>query len=67
MTEPRFPGAAVQLTGEDGSVIAIMARAVRALRRAGATDEEVREFSAEALSGDYDNVLATCARWADVS
>jgi hypothetical protein len=67
MTAPRFPDAAVQLTGEDGNAIMIIGRVSRALRRAGATDEEVREFSAEAMSGDYDNVLATCMRWADVS
>jgi hypothetical protein len=38
----------------------------RALRDAGASEEEVSRFHAEATSGDYDNLLQTCMRWVHV-
>jgi hypothetical protein len=28
---------------------------------------EIDEFIDEAMSGDYDNLLATCTRWVNVS
>jgi len=36
-----------------------------ALRKAGLKDE-IPEFTAEAMSGDYDALLRTCMRWVDV-
>lgn len=66
-TEPRFPDITVQLTGEDGNAFVIVTRIAGALRRGGATQEEVDEFIHEATSGDYDNVLATVQRWVDVA
>lgn len=53
----------VQLTGEDGNAFGIMAAVVRGMRKAGATPVEVAEFQKEAMSGDYDNLLATAMRW----
>ena len=67
MTENiRHPEIEVQLTGTDGDAMALVATVGRALRRAGLAGE-VDEFRTEALSGDYDNVLATCMRWVSVS
>ena len=57
----------MQLTGEDGNAFAILARVTRAMRRAGISDEERDAFYAEATSGDYDHLLATCMRWVDVA
>jgi hypothetical protein len=65
--QPFFPEAEVELGYQDGSTPAIVARMRRALRRAGATEEHLALFQREALSGTYDNVIATCMRWADVS
>jgi hypothetical protein len=60
--EPRFPDLHVQLTGTDGNAFAIMGAVSRVLPR------ELRdEFREEAMSGDYDNLLATCCRWVSVS
>jgi hypothetical protein len=64
---PRFPEAKVQLTGGDGNAHVIMAKVRNALRRAGAPGDAIEEFTREAMAGDYDHVLATCMRWADVS
>lgn len=68
MTAPdiRYPNVDVQLTGEDGNAFAILGRVQRALRREGVPATEVSEFFTEATAGDYDHLLATCARWVDV-
>ena len=47
--------------------VAIFMKVRRALERGGATRQQVDVFMTEVKSGDYDNVLATCMRWADVS
>ena len=62
----RFPGVVVQLTGIDGNAMVIIGTVTRALRRGGATSADIEEFMAEAMSGDYDNVLTTCMRWVEV-
>ena len=62
----KYPDIAVQLTGRDGNAMSIVSTVAAALRRNGHRDE-VDAFVHEALSGDYDNVIATAARWVDVS
>lgn len=52
----------LKLVGEDGNAFAILGRARRALRRGGRADL-VETFTKECTSGDYDNLLATCARY----
>ena len=64
---PKYPGVSVQLTGEDGNAFFIIGRVRQALRRAGVPIEEVDQFSNEAMSGDYDNVLRTAMRWVEVA
>jgi hypothetical protein len=66
MTTPIYEEVEVQLTGEDGNAMSIMANVGRALKKAHATPEEVTEFYAEAMSGDYDNVLRTAMKWVTV-
>lgn len=66
-TAIKFPEVEVQLTGEDGNAMGIVARVRRALRDGGATAAEIKEFSDDALSGDYDHVLATAMQWVSVS
>ena len=60
------PEITVQLTGTDGNAFAVIGTVTRALRRAGVSKEERDQFSKEAMSGDYDNVLATCFKWVEV-
>ncbi len=61
----RHPEITVQLTGNDGNAYAILAAVRTALRTAGHNDE-VAAFLAEATSGDYAHLLATCMRWVTV-
>ena len=65
-TGPKFKDVTVQLVGEDGNAFAIMARVSQALRRAGATQEELDQYMSESTSGDYDNLLRTAMKWVNV-
>ncbi|AYD82073.1 helix-turn-helix DNA-binding domain protein [Mycobacterium phage Saguaro] len=64
---PRFPHVHVELVGQDGNAMSIIGRVAAALRGGGADTREVNQFVNEAMSGDYDNVIATACRWVEVS
>jgi hypothetical protein len=61
----RYPDVEVQLTGQDGNAFAVLGTVRKALMDAGYGDD-VEAFLAEATSGDYDHLLATCMRWVTV-
>lgn len=63
MSEPRYPDICVPLSGEDGNAMFIIGRARKTAKRAGVPSEDLDEFTNEAMSGDYDNVLQTVMRW----
>ena len=65
-TGPKYPEISVRLVGEDGNAFAILGNMQKALRRGGVPKEEIDEFMAEAMSGDYDHLLQTCMAWVDV-
>lgn len=67
MTAPKFPDIHVQLTGTDGNVFAIMGRVEDALKKAGATRDQISAFFTEMQAGDYDDALRTVMRWVRVS
>ena len=56
----------VQLTGEDGNAFAIMAQVQKALRKAGATREDIDKYIEESMSGEYDNLLRTAMDYVKV-
>jgi hypothetical protein len=56
----------VQLSGNDGNAFAILGRVQAALRKAGASQEAIRDFLDEAKSGDYDHLLQTAMKWVNV-
>ena len=56
----------VKLTGRDGNAFMIIGLCSRALKDHGQADK-VEAFRKEAMSGDYDNVLATAAKYCDIS
>jgi len=58
---------AVQLSGNDGNAFAIIAQVNRALRDAGATPEEIKQYQQESMSGDYDNLLRVAMDWVNVA
>ena len=53
----------VQLSGNDGNAFAIMGAVKSALKKAGATREELDEYLKDSMSGDYDNLLRVAAKW----
>lgn len=55
----------VKLTDEDGNAFAIMARVRKALRENGQSDK-VADFLREATSGDYDHLIQTCFKYAEI-
>jgi hypothetical protein len=60
------PRPRVKLSGTDGNAFAILGRMRDALRKAGASREQVQAFLDEATVGDYDNLLATCGKYAEI-
>jgi hypothetical protein len=62
---PRFPDIHVDLLGQDANAAGMIGRTMKALRRGGATADDIAAFMDEATSGDYDNVIQTIGRWAD--
>lgn len=63
---PRFPQVVVKLSGEDGNPFGIIGRVRRAMRKAGATPEEIEAFTNDAQAGDYQHVLQTAMDWVEV-
>ena len=57
----------VELIGHDGNAFAIMGRVRSALKKAGATEEELTQYSNESMSGDYDNLLQVAMQWVEVA
>ena len=67
MADVRFPNVEVNLLEGSGNAFAILGKVGKALRKGGASEEEVKEFMDEAKSGDYDHLLQTCMKWAEIS
>lgn len=61
----KHPQVHVQLVGRDGNAFAILGRVCTAMRKAGVADQEVKQFTREATSGDYNHLLRTCMQWVD--
>lgn len=65
--EVRHPEIEVELIGSDGNAFAVLGNVKAALKRGGVPQEEIDEFLAEAMSGDYDHLLQTVMAWVEVS
>lgn len=64
--EPKYPQVKVKLVGEDGNAFAILGRVARAMRLAGLSEEQRKEFNDKATAGDYDHLLQTVMRYVTV-
>lgn len=58
----KYPHISIPLEGEDGNAFAILGRVTKIMRRNGLADK-VDEFTTEATSGDYGNLLRTVVAW----
>jgi hypothetical protein len=56
----------VKLVGEDGNAWNILSRVSRAMKAAGIPKAIIDQFIAEATAGDYDHLLQTVMRYAEV-
>ena len=56
----------LELVGQDGNAFNVLGLARRAARNAGWTKEKIDAFLNEAMSGDYNHLLATCMEHFDV-
>lgn len=56
---------AYSLVGVDGNAYSIMDYTAKAMRRAGFNKDEIDSMYAEAMSGDYNNLICICADWID--
>ena len=56
----------VKLVGEDGDAFSIMGSVKQALRRAGADKEYIDQYLKDAISADYDHLLAVSMEYVDV-
>jgi hypothetical protein len=53
----------LKLIGEDGNAFFIMGRAIKTARMSGWPDAKIDKLKKELTSGDYNNLLATCAKY----
>jgi hypothetical protein len=56
----------VKLSGNDGNAFAVMGAVKSALKKAGASKEELDQYLADSMSGDYDNLLRVAMEWVKV-
>ena len=59
--EKKLPKVNCRLVGEEGNCFAIMGRFEAAARKAGWSKEYIDKVLNEAMTGDYDHLLATIA------
>lgn len=57
----------VELVGGDSNAGAVMYAVSRALKKAGAPKSVVTAYRAESMSGDYNHLLRTAMKYAEVS
>jgi hypothetical protein len=66
MPELTYEKPVVRLTGQNGNVFVILGLISKAMKKAGATKDEVDEFFSEATSGDYNHSIRTAMHYVDV-
>jgi len=66
MSETKYPEIEVELVGQDGNAFFIMGAVTKALKSHGVSAEEVKEYTEECMSGDYNHLLQTTMAWVTV-
>jgi hypothetical protein len=67
MSNVKYPGVSVQLTGGDGNAMVVLAKVRKALRRANVPGPDIDAFVKDATSGDYDHLLGVVMNTVEVS
>ena len=66
MFEIKYPNITVNIIGQNGNAFCILGICKRAMERAKLPQTEIDAFMTEAMSGDYDHLLATVMSWFEV-
>jgi len=66
MNEVKYPEIIVELSGQDGDAFAILGAVKKILKKNNIPQEEIDKFFAEAMAGDYDNLIQTAMQWVTV-
>ena len=64
--DTKYPDVEVDIYSIDSNAFSIMGAVTKAMRRAGIPKEEQDAYFKEATSGEYDNLLATTAKWVSI-
>ena len=63
----KYPEIEVELLGQSGDAFAILGKVRRALSAAEISVAEVKQFTDEAMSGSYDNLLVVVMNWVTIT
>jgi hypothetical protein len=61
-----MPKYQIQVRLSDGNAYAIMGAVQKALKKAGASKEELDRYFTDSTAGDYDNLLRVAMEWVEV-
>ena len=64
---PKYPEVSVDLSSVDGNAFSVLGACRHAPRRGGVSNYEIKQFSDQAMSGNYDHLLQTCFRWFEIN
>lgn len=53
------------LVGVDGNAFSVMGYVSRAMKQAGYTEEEIKQYTKQAMSSDYNHLLAVSVEFID--
>lgn len=56
----------IEVQVSDGNAFVIMGQVRYALRKAGASKEQIEEYTNESTSGDYDHLLQTAMKYVNI-
>ncbi len=56
----------LKLVGTNGNAFAVLGKATAALIKAGYSPEEVKEYTKQAMAGDYNHLLVVTMEWLEV-
>lgn len=62
----KYPDITVVLVGEDGNAFAILGKVQHALKKNKVPGHEIDKFREDAMSGDYDHLLAVVQNWVNI-
>lgn len=62
-TNVKFPQVRVNLSGREGNAYSIIGICIQTALKGKIPNADILAFLNEAISGDYDHMLATCCEW----